>query len=83
MFQVICILQSIFKKKVNKSKNFNQIVEKCNILYYNIFIMKNYKDKKYCVVTYGCQMNVHDSEKIAGMMEDLGMKEIHRKLPAA
>ena len=36
--------------------------------------MKNYKDKKYCVVTYGCQMNVHDSEKIAGMMEDLGMK---------
>ena len=34
------------------------------------------KNKKYNVVTYGCQMNVHDSEKIAGMLEDLGMTNI-------
>ena len=27
---------------------------------------------KYFIVTYGCQMNVHDSEKIAGILEDLG-----------
>ena len=27
---------------------------------------------KYFIHTYGCQMNVHDSEKIAGIMEDLG-----------
>ncbi len=26
----------------------------------------------YHIVTYGCQMNVHESEKIAGMLEDLG-----------
>lgn len=26
----------------------------------------------YFVHTYGCQMNVHDSEKIAGMLEELG-----------
>ena len=27
----------------------------------------------YHVVTYGCQMNAHDSEKIAGMLEEMGM----------
>lgn len=27
---------------------------------------------KYFIVTYGCQMNVHDSEKIAGILENLG-----------
>lgn len=27
---------------------------------------------KYHIVTFGCQMNVHESEKIAGMLEDLG-----------
>lgn len=29
----------------------------------------------YYVVTYGCQMNAHDSEKIAGMLTEMGMKE--------
>ena len=28
--------------------------------------------KKYCVITYGCQMNVHDSENISAIMEDMG-----------
>lgn len=27
---------------------------------------------KYHIVTYGCQMNLHESEKIAGMLKDLG-----------
>ena len=35
--------------------------------------MLDYKDKKYHIVTYGCQMNVHESEKIAGILQDLGM----------
>ena len=26
----------------------------------------------YRVVTYGCQMNVHDSERIAGLLEEAG-----------
>ena len=30
------------------------------------------KDKKYLILTYGCQMNVHDSEYISGIMEDIG-----------
>ena len=29
-------------------------------------------DKRYHIVTYGCQMNVHDSEQIAGMLTELG-----------
>ena len=29
------------------------------------------KDKKYLILTYGCQMNEHDSENIAGIMEDM------------
>lgn len=28
--------------------------------------------KTYNILTYGCQMNVHDSENISGIMEDLG-----------
>lgn len=30
---------------------------------------------KYFIVTYGCQMNVHESEKIAGILEKLGYSE--------
>ncbi|MFW5873090.1 MAG: tRNA (N6-isopentenyl adenosine(37)-C2)-methylthiotransferase MiaB [Bacillota bacterium] len=29
----------------------------------------------YHIITYGCQMNEHDSEKIAGMLETMGYKE--------
>ncbi|WP_099203679.1 tRNA (N6-isopentenyl adenosine(37)-C2)-methylthiotransferase MiaB [Miniphocaeibacter massiliensis] len=32
----------------------------------------NNKIKKYTIVTYGCQMNEHDSEKIAYILENLG-----------
>ena len=33
------------------------------------------KGKRYHIVTYGCQMNAHDSETIAGMLEQMGMIE--------
>lgn len=29
-------------------------------------------EKKYIVITYGCQMNIHESEKLCGMLEELG-----------
>lgn len=29
--------------------------------------------KLYHIITYGCQMNAHDSEKIAGMLREMGM----------
>ena len=31
--------------------------------------------KRYFVTTFGCQMNAHDSERIKGMLEDLGLGE--------
>ena len=37
--------------------------------------MIDFVNKKYHIVTYGCQMNVHDSEKIAGILETMGMKQ--------
>jgi len=37
--------------------------------------MNRYKNKKYCVVTYGCQMNIRESEKIKGILSSLGMSE--------
>ena len=32
----------------------------------------NHKNRKYLIKTYGCQMNVHDSERIAFLLEDIG-----------
>ena len=37
--------------------------------------MSNFENKLYHVVTYGCQMNVHESEKIRGILSCLGMLE--------
>lgn len=34
-----------------------------------------FKNKKYFLKTYGCQMNVHDSEEIKGILENLGFQE--------
>ncbi|MBQ8308994.1 MAG: tRNA (N6-isopentenyl adenosine(37)-C2)-methylthiotransferase MiaB, partial [Clostridia bacterium] len=31
--------------------------------------------EKYHIVTYGCQMNVHESEKIAGILRRIGYEE--------
>lgn len=31
--------------------------------------------QKYRIITYGCQMNIHESEKIAGILEDMGYSE--------
>lgn len=38
--------------------------------------MNSYQGKTFNVVTYGCQMNVHESEKIRGVLSSLGMQEI-------
>ena len=32
-------------------------------------------EKKYRIITYGCQMNVHESEKIAGLLRGMGYVE--------
>jgi len=38
------------------------------------FIMKG-RRKTYHILTYGCQMNEHDSEKISGMLTSIGYEE--------
>ncbi|MBR6164703.1 MAG: tRNA (N6-isopentenyl adenosine(37)-C2)-methylthiotransferase MiaB [Clostridia bacterium] len=37
------------------------------------------RPETYYVVTYGCQMNAHDSEKLAGMLREMGMTEAKAK----
>ncbi len=39
------------------------------------FFIMNGKKKTYNILTYGCQMNEHDSEKIAGMLTSIGYEE--------
>src|SRR5262245_57862070 len=35
--------------------------------------------QRYHVTTFGCQMNAHDSERIKGMLEELGLGEAHEQ----
>lgn len=39
-------------------------------------------EKKYLIITYGCQMNVHESEKLAGIMHSLGYEETNSETDA-
>lgn len=36
----------------------------------------------YLIKTYGCQMNIHESEKIAGILEKLGYSETQEEKQA-
>src|SRR5213592_356118 len=38
--------------------------------------------KTYHVTTFGCQMNAHDSERIKGMLEELGLAEATSQVDA-
>jgi tRNA-2-methylthio-N6-dimethylallyladenosine synthase len=38
--------------------------------------------RKYEIVTYGCQMNVHDSERLSGLLESAGYERAERGDPA-
>jgi len=40
------------------------------------------KNFKYHIVTYGCQMNVHDSETLAGMLHQMGYEETQEQSSA-
>ena len=45
-----------------------KVVEFLNEFQYNYCIM----EKRYFIQTYGCQMNLHEAEKLAGMLEQMG-----------
>ena len=38
--------------------------------------------RTYSVTTFGCQMNAHDSERIKGLLEELGLGEAHNPVDA-
>ncbi len=50
--------------------------KKVDYIYLNENYDKNFlKGKKYFLKTYGCQMNVHDSEEISARLESLGLSK--------
>ena len=37
-----------------------------------------FNELHFCVHTFGCQMNKHDSERVVGMLEALGSQQVER-----
>ena len=58
------------KKKKAKEKDVKVEEKKVCYDFPNFF-----QNKKYFLRTYGCQMNVHDSEEIKAILENLGFTE--------
>jgi len=55
-------------------KRTNNSVETINFCF-NSDLRNIAKGKKYCLKTYGCQMNEHDSENIKALLEEMGFQE--------
>ena len=55
--------------RVRTNKKSEHIYLECNT-------SNMYKGKKYFLRTYGCQMNVHDSEEISARLESLGFSKV-------
>ena len=47
--------------------------------YMRLFSTLPKRPMTYCIMTYGCQMNAHDSEKLAGMLTEMGLTEAPRE----
>ncbi|MDE5630689.1 MAG: tRNA (N6-isopentenyl adenosine(37)-C2)-methylthiotransferase MiaB, partial [Bacilli bacterium] len=60
-------------------KRKNETVE---YIYTDVVKSNSYKYKKYFIKTYGCQMNVHDSEEISGLLENLGYTKVESEMEA-
>ena len=45
-------------------------------------IINKFSGKKYCIKTYGCQMNEHDSENISALLESIGFSRVDDYLEA-
>ena len=64
----------MLKPDLNIAKDRTKTDVKIKKLNFNIEPI--YKGKKYYLRTYGCQMNVHDSEEIKYYLESLGYEEV-------
>lgn len=56
--------------------------ESVEFIYTNPAKNDRFSGKKYFIRTYGCQMNVHDSEEISGLLENLGFEKVESELNA-
>lgn len=50
--------------------------EKVEFIYENPITSNHFSGQKYFIKTYGCQMNVHDSEEISGLLENIGFERV-------
>lgn len=57
---------------IEAKKRTNNVV---NYKYLDFEKKEVFKNKKYYIRTYGCQMNVHDSEEIKALLETIGYQE--------
>ena len=64
-------LPNLNEARRRSSKEVNRIDYKLKELYKNIGL-----NKTYCVKTYGCQMNEHDTENIEGLLDSIGFTKI-------
>ena len=53
-------------------------MDKCHELVED-FIIRNGRVPSFHVATFGCQMNAHDSEKLVGILERIGYKEVEEE----
>ena len=56
--------------------------DKVEYIYHEPVISSVFSGKKYFIKTYGCQMNVHDSEEISQLLENIGYERVESKLDA-
>lgn len=67
----IMILPNMKEAKIRSNKKINTIKYEVDDKYKNLGT-----NKKYYLKTYGCQMNVHDSENIKALLESMNFQEV-------
>lgn len=62
---------NISAEELKRQQEFMEKIRKIN----EDFYIKNGRKKKMHITTFGCQMNAHDSEKLLGMLKEMGYEE--------
>lgn len=62
---------NISAEELARQQEFMRKIKVLNEEFYN----KNGRKKKMHITTFGCQMNAHDSEKLLGMLKEMGYEE--------
>ena len=61
----------ISSEQINRQRDFSYKIKSIN----DDFERKNARKKKMFIATFGCQMNSRDSEKIEGMLFEMGFEK--------